>query len=157
MKSRSQVLGRGHLGEHIQPSGFPRWLSGKASARQCRRHRRHGFDTYASYSCLGSPTVGYSPWGQKSWTRLSEHTHSTQYNVHVTYTLFLTVNQNNKRSFLPSLPLIKLCIMEIFRLPWKYVEYSYGPHQTHQYVSLNLVNIRTTQKQLPALFILTGG
>ena len=24
--------------------GLPRWLSGKESACQCRRHRRHGFD-----------------------------------------------------------------------------------------------------------------
>ena len=57
--------GRGHLGEHIQPSGLPRWLNGKASACQCRRHRRHGFDTYSSYFCLGNPMEGCSPRGHE--------------------------------------------------------------------------------------------
>ena len=33
----------------------PRWLSGKESARQCRRHRRHGFD----------PQVRNIPWRRK--------------------------------------------------------------------------------------------
>ena len=65
MESCSQALGRGHLGEQIQPSGLPRWLNGKASACQCRRHRRHGFDTYSSYSCLGNAMVGCSPWGHE--------------------------------------------------------------------------------------------
>ena len=34
---------------------LPRWLRGKESARQCRRHRRHGFD----------PWVGKTPWSRK--------------------------------------------------------------------------------------------
>ena len=35
--------------------GFPRWVSGKESACQCRRRRRHGFD----------PWVGKVPWRRK--------------------------------------------------------------------------------------------
>ena len=35
--------------------GPPRWCSGKESAWQCRRHRRHGFD----------PWVGKIPWKRK--------------------------------------------------------------------------------------------
>ena len=35
--------------------GLPRWLSGKDSACQCRRSRRHGFD----------PWVGKISWSQK--------------------------------------------------------------------------------------------
>ena len=38
---------------------LPRWLSGKESACQCRRHRRHGFD----------PWVGKIPWSRK-WNPL---------------------------------------------------------------------------------------
>ena len=36
--------------------GLPRWRSGKESACQCRRHRRHGFN----------PWVGTSPW-RREW------------------------------------------------------------------------------------------
>ena len=35
--------------------GLPRWLSGKESTCQCRRHRRHGFD----------PWVGKIAWRRK--------------------------------------------------------------------------------------------
>ena len=35
--------------------GLPRWLSGKESACQCRRHKRHGFD----------PWVRKIPWSRK--------------------------------------------------------------------------------------------
>ena len=27
-------------------NGFPKWLSGKESACQCRRHKRYGFDPW---------------------------------------------------------------------------------------------------------------
>ena len=37
------------------PEGLPRWLSGKDSACQCRRSRRHGFD----------PWVGKISWSRK--------------------------------------------------------------------------------------------
>ena len=35
--------------------GIPSWYSGKESACQCRRHRRHGFDSWA----------GKIPWKRK--------------------------------------------------------------------------------------------
>ena len=39
----------------IDDIGLSRWLSGKESACQCRRHRRHGFN----------PRVGKIPWRRK--------------------------------------------------------------------------------------------
>ena len=39
----------------LQLRGLPRWLSGKESAYQCRRHRRHGFN----------PWIGKIPWSRK--------------------------------------------------------------------------------------------
>ena len=41
---------------HYWGKGLPRWLSGKESACQCRRCRRHGFD----------PWVGKIPW-RRAW------------------------------------------------------------------------------------------
>ena len=40
---------------YLHTRSFPRWLSGKESACQCRRHRRCGFD----------PRVGKIPWRRK--------------------------------------------------------------------------------------------
>ena len=40
---------------HTKFLGLPRWLSGKESACQCRRHKRNGFD----------PWVGKIPWRRK--------------------------------------------------------------------------------------------
>ena len=40
---------------HFSIQGFPRWLSGKESACQCRRHKRHGFDLW----------MGKIPWRRK--------------------------------------------------------------------------------------------
>ena len=75
---------------------FPGDVSGKESACQCRRHRRHGFDSWVGkilWRSAQQPTpafwpgksheqrslAGYSSWARKSWTRLkqlSTHTHS---------------------------------------------------------------------------------
>ena len=63
--------------------GLPRWLSGKESACQCRRHRRCGFDPWVGkipWSRKWQPTlvflpgesygqrslVGYNPWGLRA-------------------------------------------------------------------------------------------
>ena len=43
------------LGTVLIMIGLPRWLSGKESAFQCRRHRRHGLD----------PWVEKIPWRRK--------------------------------------------------------------------------------------------
>ena len=40
-----------------QRKGLPRWCSGKESACQCRRHKRHGFN----------PWVRKIPWSRKWW------------------------------------------------------------------------------------------
>ena len=71
--------------------GLPRWLSGKDSAGQCRRHKRPGFDPWVGqipWRRAWQPTpvllpgefhgqrslVGYSPLGvTKSQTRLGTH------------------------------------------------------------------------------------
>ena len=64
------------------PEGLPRWLSGKDSACQCRRSRRHGFDPWVgkiSWSRKWQSTLvflpgkshgqkrlaSYSPWGHR--------------------------------------------------------------------------------------------
>ena len=41
---------------YIYTGGYSRWLSGKESACQCRRRRRHGFN----------PWVGKMPW-RREW------------------------------------------------------------------------------------------
>ena len=68
--------------------GLPRWLSGKESAYQCRRHKRNGFDPGSGrslgvgignplqYSCLET-SMDLGAWQAtvhgiaESWTRLS--------------------------------------------------------------------------------------
>ena len=64
--------------------GLPWWLSGKESACQCRRHKRHRFNPWVGKILWrrkwqltpvflpGSPhgqrsLAGYSPWGHKEW------------------------------------------------------------------------------------------
>ena len=83
----------------IDNIGLPRWLSGKESACQCRKHRRHGFDPQVGKipwrrkwqpAPVFSPSklhgqrslVGYSPWGcKKSGTteRLTTQPHIEVY------------------------------------------------------------------------------
>ena len=70
------------MGEVIDMSKLPRWLSGKESACQCRRCRRHGLDPWVGKiprRRTWQPTlvflpgkfhgqrslVGYQPWGHK--------------------------------------------------------------------------------------------
>ena len=60
-------LPNNYLGRFIVYQWLPRWLSGKESACQCRRCRRHGFNPWVGkilwvlsgnplqYSCLGNP------------------------------------------------------------------------------------------------------
>ena len=89
--SRAQVLMK--VAKTMKKHCLPRWLNGKESTCQCRRHRRHEFD----------PWVGKVPWRRKwqpmpvflsgeshgprslwtivhgvpkTWTRLSVHTHT---------------------------------------------------------------------------------
>ena len=55
---KKKLLQLGDLGHCVHVCvcvGFPRWLNGKESARQCRRHKRHGF----------SPWVRKKPWRRK--------------------------------------------------------------------------------------------
>ena len=69
--------------------GLPRWLSGKESACQCRRRGKHGLDPWVGKtpwrrkwqpilvflpgeSHGQRSLVGYSPWGCKSQTQLSD-------------------------------------------------------------------------------------
>ena len=70
--------------------GLPRWCSGKGSIHQCRRCKRHRFDSWVGkipwkkematqYSCMENPGKQRSPAGHshgvaKSWTRLSMRT-----------------------------------------------------------------------------------
>ena len=76
---------------HLKPDrlGLPRWLRGKGSVCQCRRHRRHGLDPcFGKISWLRKwqPTpvflpgkshgqrslAGYSPWGRKESHTIEE-------------------------------------------------------------------------------------
>ena len=71
-------------------NGAPWWLSGKGSARQCRRCKGCGFDSWVGkipWSRKGQPTpvfvpgefhrqrslAGYSPWGHRE-SHTTEHT-----------------------------------------------------------------------------------
>ena len=73
---------------------LPRWLSGKESACQCRRHKRHRFDPWVRkipWRRKRQPTpvflpgeshgqrslVCYSPWGLKE-ANMTEQTHPKQ-------------------------------------------------------------------------------
>jgi len=72
--------------------GLPLWLRSKGSACQCRRC---GFDPWVREDPLKKEiathsrilawkipwmeeSAGYSPWGRKSWTRLSDYTTTMQ-------------------------------------------------------------------------------
>ena len=70
--------------------GLPRWLRGKESACQRRKHVRHGFDsgvgktpwrkdwqhnTLAWKSHIQKSLAGYSPWGHKE-LNMTDHTHT---------------------------------------------------------------------------------
>ena len=74
---------------------LPKWLSGKESVYQCRRHRRCRFDLWVrkipgegndnplQYSCLENPTDIGAWWAAvhgitKSWTHLSMHAYKSQ-------------------------------------------------------------------------------
>ena len=74
------------------PIQRPVWHSGKESACQCRKNKRHGFDPWVGkvpQSRKWQPTllflsgkfrgqrslVGYSPWGCKEWN-MTDHTHT---------------------------------------------------------------------------------
>ena len=53
--------------------GLPRWLSGKESSCQCRRHRRHGFDSLSRENPLEEEMATQSsilawkiPWTEES-------------------------------------------------------------------------------------------
>ena len=81
-------------------SGFPRWLSGKECACQCKRCRRCRFDPWVRkiiWRRKWQPTpvflpekphrqrslVGYSPWGHRIWHNwATEHVH-----IHISLSL----------------------------------------------------------------------
>ena len=84
--------------------GFPDGASGKESAFQCGRHKRHGFDPWVGKiswrrAWKSTPVfvpgefygerslVGYSPWGHKEldMTETTEHAHENTYIYTHTY------------------------------------------------------------------------
>ena len=86
------LLGTKETHLFIYSLGFPSGTSGKESACQCRRHKRHRFDPWVgklSQSRKWQPTPiflpgkfhgqrslsGYSPWGHKE-SDMAEHTHT---------------------------------------------------------------------------------
>ena len=88
MKYKERPRNCSSLKEAKETTGLPRWLSGKGSARQCRRHR---FDPWVgkipwSRKWLPTPVflprkshglrslVGYSPWGHKE-SDMTGHAH----------------------------------------------------------------------------------
>ena len=82
---------------------FPRWLSGKESACQCRRCRRHRFGLW-SWKWHPTPVflpgeshgqrslAVYSPWGLKE-SDTTEHITHTHTHTQVTVILFLSKNK----------------------------------------------------------------
>ena len=80
-------------GSHGVVAEFPRWLSGKESACQCRRHKSCGFNLWvrkippetemATCSSIHPwkihgqrSLVGYGPWGRKESDTTEGHTHA---------------------------------------------------------------------------------
>ena len=77
------------VSQHEVISGLPRWLSGKESSCQCRRHRFDPWVGKISWRRKWQPTlvslpgkfhgqrslVGYSPWGHQE-SDMTEHTHT---------------------------------------------------------------------------------
>ena len=100
--------------------GLPRWLNGKESTCQCRRHKRHRYDSWVrKISChrKWQPTpvffpgkshgqrslVGYSPWICKELD-LTERprTHHTHTHTH-THTVCIGQSQSSNLSLSPGL------------------------------------------------------
>ena len=89
--------------------GFPGGISGKESACQCRRHKKHGFNSWRKkpWSRKWQPTsaflpgkfhgqrsrVGYSPWGHKELD-MTEHAgmHRPPPHTHTEHLLLLDVS-----------------------------------------------------------------
>ena len=75
-------------GVYIHLPGLPRWLSGKESSWQCRRHRKcislgqedpleeKMATNPLKYSCLDNSMDRGGWWTHKSWTRLGIHTYT---------------------------------------------------------------------------------
>ena len=76
----------------MSTTGLPKWLTGKESTCQCRRHRRRGIDPRSGkspregngnplqYSCLETPMDRGASWATvhkvaRSLTRLSNQAH----------------------------------------------------------------------------------
>ena len=76
--------------KNVSVPSLPSWVSGKECVCQCRRCRRYGFDpwvgkipskrqlqptpVFLSREVHGQRNLaGYSPWGCKKWTRLSDY------------------------------------------------------------------------------------
>ena len=98
------------LTPNIWAGGFPRWLSSKEYACQCRRHRRYEFVSWVGKSPWRrewQPTpvflpgefhgqrslAGYSPWGRKEWDMTEWLTLSLSFMV----IDFYTTLSNNSR------------------------------------------------------------
>ena len=94
--------------------GFPRWCSGEESASQCRRHKRHGFDSWVRkipwrrkwqpprIFLLGKSHAqrslgGCNPWGRKESDMLE------WLSTHIIFKCILQARQSPKRlsHFLP--------------------------------------------------------
>ena len=86
--------------------GLPRWFSGKETACQCRRHKRHGFDPWVRkipWRRKWQPTpvflpgkphgqrslAGYSPWGCKNLD-MTERL-STRHSLHTNLKIWMHV------------------------------------------------------------------
>ena len=86
MQACHQPPPEGFGSSHKKAWDLPRWLNGKESADQCRRHRRWGSGRSPGggngnplpYSCLEDPWTeepGYSPWGRIE-SDTTEHAHT---------------------------------------------------------------------------------
>ena len=75
-----------HLARDGDREGLPRWLSGKEPACQCRRHQRHGFNSWV-WKIHGNP-LPYCPYyliDREVWQatvhRVSEELDTTESNL----------------------------------------------------------------------------
>ena len=147
----------GNMLSHVYPSwlralGLPRWLSGKESTCQCRRHRRLWFDPLGrtpgggndnllQYICLGNHMdrgawLAMTVYGvAKNWTQLSTHARNSQRSLVITLTLRL----RNLSTFLRSTPVIIMWFVLTLRIDLIKKTDTYTTYCNIKYTKISIV------------------
>ena len=129
-----------------------KWLSGKESTCQCRRHRRLWFDPLGrtpgggndnllQYICLGNHMdrgawLAMTVYGvAKNWTQLSTHARNSQRSLVITLTLML----RNLSTFLRSTPVIIMWFVLTLRIDLIKKTDTYTTYCNIKYTKISIV------------------